>query len=144
MADYGAGIEGVRALLPGTRIDEASRPNVSDVTGWSIEYTAEVARRLGDLSALTVEARTNVELGGRRLVNLAVAATVLDAKFPERAGVADDSYAAVLWARYAAGMEELVEAVEEGELPGPDEGATGAGTPVGSFPDPMFTLDLRL
>lgn len=145
MADYGANHEGVRALLPGTRIDEASRPNVSDVTAWVAEYTAEVARRLGDLGALTEDARTNVELTARRLVHLAVGATVLDAKFPERAGAADDSYAAVLWERYTTGLAELVEAVDEGELPGPGDGGTGGtGEAVGSFPEPMFRTDLRL
>lgn len=146
MADYGAGVEGVTALLPGTRIDESSRPNVDDVEAWVDEYTAEVARRLGDLAALDPDAAANAELTARRLVHLAAAATVLDAKYPERAGAADDSYAAVLWGRYTTGLAELVEAVEEGVLPGPGDGGTtgGPGSAVGSFPEPMFTTTLPL
>lgn len=142
MADYGASVAGVRRLLPTVDIEASSEPSESDVQAWLAEFTGNVARRLGNVSALTEAQVGEITVAARGLVHLGVAATVYDAHFPERAGLTDQSYGQVLWGRYSDGLDELdaeVEALTGEEAAG---GADASGVPLYYFPEPAFPDNL--
>jgi hypothetical protein len=141
MADFGAEVAGVRRLLPTIEITEATTPSEEDVAAWLAEFSGEVGRRIGGLLA-AYEAGSSelaeLTAAGARLVYFAVAATVYDAHYPERAGT-DGGYGAVLWQRYTAGLDALDtdDLTDAG-----DGGAAAAGATLdASFPEPMFPDD---
>lgn len=142
MADFGADVAGVRRLLPTITIEADTEPSKADVEAWLVEFTGNVARRLGDLAALSNAQREEITTAAKGLVHLAVAATTYDAHFPERAGVTEQSYGGVLWDRYTTGLDELD--TEVTELLTAPENVTAGATPLASFPEPAFPDDLVL
>lgn len=140
MADFGADVAGVRRLLPTVAIEASTEPSEADVQVWLAEFTGNVARRLGDLTALSEAQRDEIRTAAKGLVHLAVAATTFDAHFPERAGLADESYGGVLWDRYTTGLNELD--TEVTELLTAPENVTAGATPRYSFPEPAFPDNL--
>lgn len=140
MADFGADVAGVRRLLPTVAIEASTEPSEADVQVWLAEFTGNVARRLGDLTALSEAQRDEIRTAAKGLVHLAVAATTFDAHFPERAGLADESYGGVLWDRYTTGLNELD--TEVTELRTAPENVTAGSTPLYSFPEPAFPDNL--
>jgi hypothetical protein len=140
MADFGADVAGVRRLLPTISIEASSEPSEGDVQAWLAEFTGNVARRLGDLTALDEAKVEELTVAARGLVHLAVAATTYDAHFPERAGLADESYGGVLWDRYTTGLNELD--TEVTELRTAPENVTAGASPLYSFPEPAFPDNL--
>lgn len=135
---YGATVEGVNGLLPWD-VDASDNPTPDDVTGFIEAGAAEVAGEIGALGGL--DGSEAFTARARHLVHLYAAAFADDAAHPERiASVADDRYAATLWARYTDGLARL--AADTGRAR--DVGDTGEGGAAHSFPTtPIFTRDMR-
>lgn len=134
---YGADLGDVRALLPHRRIAEDTSPTEEAVTGYIGWAGARVRARVGDLEPhADTEA---LELAARGVVAHMAAAMAEDAAYPERASVADTSYGAVLWARAAELLGELLEALGIDGDTGGEVGQVGTGGIASSFPEAMFT-----
>lgn len=156
---YDATVEGVRALLPHATIPDSLPAGgrgvtTSHVAAWLAELSGRVDLRLAGWRRLRV-ARTEQEesdnhpspserftAAARDLVHNGAASYTEAARYPERAGVTDTSYAAVLWNRYTSGLDDL-EAWLTDELATGDEGevdpetGTAYGDPGYSFPEPF-------
>lgn len=142
---FGATVDGVRALLPHRRIDATSKPSEADVAvhiGIAGNWLAGRIRGL-DLTTVIGEEPPGTPLTladqARSLVELGAASLAEDASFPERAAKTDSSYGTVLWDKFLAGIDELLEAA--GVAPDGDGGpAPGVeiDSPAYYFPEPMF------
>lgn len=135
MARYGATVDGVRALLPHLEpLTAATVPTVGQVQEHVDRMSEVVAARVGEALATVVDADQLVALTGlaRAAVELGAAAWTEDARYPERAAMADTSYGQVLWSRYREVLEALLIAL------GVDVNAPGGptGVPVYNFPPP--------
>lgn len=171
VAPFGATRAGVTALVPEARLIAGDGPvpagkygvTEGQVDAWVDELSDSVALRLDGWERLTnvavtedVDGVTTVLIAGdrdrlvghaRTLVHNAAASYLEAARHPERANnVNDTSYAAVLWERYRAGLEDLVgwlevrlAAPETGDTPEPAASAAAAY----SFPAPLFGDALR-
>lgn len=135
-------VAGVQALVEPV-IEAGSKPSVAEVEDWLAEYAAAVGARLASYDDLDDPWPATVELNARRLVHLAVAATVVDASYPERATRTDEDYGSVLWARYTEGLEDLAAQVEE-LLTGEEGPGTTTAEAVASFPAPLFRQSTEL
>lgn len=139
---YGASVDGVRGLLPHRTLNPASKPSEGNAARWLVQQGARVRARIGvAYDALGVDERAGVDVLAAGVVELAVAAMVEDAAYPERAGVASTGYGEVLWARSREAWGDLLAAL------GVDEGEAGtgqaAGEPAFTFPEPLFRRDER-
>lgn len=169
VAPYGATRAGVTALVPEARLIAGDGPvpagkygiTEGQVDAWVDELSDTVALRLDGWERLTnvpvlAEDEVTVLIAGdrdrlvghaRTLVHNAAASYLEAARHPERANnVNDTSYAAVLWERYRAGLEDLAGWLTL-RLEDPQAGdelevaATTAG--AHSFPEPLFGDGLR-
>lgn len=141
---YGATLDGVRGLLPHRTLNPSTKPSEEHAARWLTSTSGRVAtriRRVYDL--LDDEGKHDVDVLAANVVELAVAAMVEDAAYPERAGVADTSYGAVLWTRHREALGDLYAAL------GIDDGDAGVGSdatvgaPSFVFPEPLFRRDER-
>lgn len=148
---WGATVDGVAALLPAAAIPDELAAGQKAVTrahvqAWVDQLAARVALRLAGWDTLKdAGRRDHVRAAAADLVHHGAAAYVEAARFPERAGKTDESYSAVLWARYVDGLAELA-ALLEGWLSDPGEatgGDAGNGRPAWSAPATSFPDDLR-
>lgn len=146
---YGATVADVEALLPHRTFTAATATTPADLDRWLVDVGARVAVRLeaglAQLRAagapLAVRVTALEELAAA-CVALGAAAYAEDAGYPERSGVdaTDSSYAAVLWLRHGAMLDELAGAVDE-EVD--NLGRAGAAI-VASFPtDNLFSRSMR-
>jgi hypothetical protein len=168
VAPYGATRLGVTGLVPEARLLPGDTIPVGkygitegQVDRWIDELSGSVAvlldgwERLTDIAVLDddevtviiVGDRTRLRSSARDLVHNAVASYVEAGRHPERAGVNDTSYAAVLWARYTDGLEQLVawltkrlDDLEPGDEP---DAEVDAGGPAFYFPTPLIGDGLR-
>lgn len=152
---YGAGIDGVRALLSHRVIDAFSEPTEAQVLLWVGEGSARVFARVGSLSVLPDE--PVADLGNLSIRAWAItvaqhaselyAASMTEASGgPELARPNDTtSYAAWLMAQYDAAVGELVTLVDRnaaGDGVPPEEGVFGGGEIAYSFPPVTFPDDM--
>lgn len=138
---YGATVEDVRALLPHRRIDATTRPSAEQVEGFLAFTTAEVGARIDVLVAAGASAGVIARAEGvaRGLVAMGAASMAEDAGHPEQTGRGASSYGQVLWDRYTARLEGIVEFLD---LDVADDGGPGLGSssdlPASSFPEPRM------
>lgn len=131
--DYGASVEGVRALLPHRGISETTKPSDQQVERFLEAASRWVTARAGALdpaSALYAHARTATELRA--------AAMAEDAAYPERSGRAGSGYGEVLWARANEALEEIVEVIGPEPIIDPTDPTTAGKRPAFSFPEPAW------
>lgn len=159
---FGATAAGAAALVPEARLVAGSGPapegtygiTEAQVEAWVGELTAAVAMRLTGwqrLSAEVVEPETTSDrdqlIGtAAGLIHNGAGSYLEAARHPERSGVNDDSYSAVLWNRYTTGLDALAGWLEgrlyEGD-PGDEPAGAPTGIPIGYFPEPLFGDALR-
>ncbi len=153
---FAATVAGVRALIPEATIPDvlpAGRKGVitAQVTGWLTELSNRVDLRVAGWRRLRVDQNTAEAADGtpapldrfkgaaRDVVHNGAASYTEAARYPERARVADSSYAGVLWERFETGLAELAAWVDT-ELTGDDvdtgviEPGNDPDTPAGNFP----------
>lgn len=159
---FAATAAGAWSLVPEARLYDGPMPppdgvyavTVAQVEAWVAELTGAVAMRLDGwqrLSDTPVEPETTSDRDqlidyARTVIHNGAASYLEAARHPERAAVNDTSYAAVLWERYRAGLEDLVGWLT-GRLARADAGDAPAPAPAGglaySFPPPLFGDALR-
>jgi hypothetical protein len=150
VAPFGATRAGVTGLVPEARLVPGDalvegRYGVTEaqVDRWLDELSGDVSVRLDGwerLSNVAVVDTTGPEpvelIAGDRdrlrawaagVIHNGAASYLEAARHPERAAVNDTSYAAVLWARYEAGLDKVAAWLEE-RLDAPDAGDTEAPT----------------
>jgi len=168
VAPFGATRDGVTGLVPEARlvpgdvvVDGRYGVTEAQVDRWLDELSGDVSVRLDGWERLTdvdtlAEDNVTVLVEGDRTRLRAWAAGVIHngaasyleaARHPERAGVNDTSYAAVLWDRYTAGLDKVaawlekrLDAIEAGDTAEPAVELGGIGY---SFPEPLFGDRLR-
>jgi len=117
-----------------------------DVERWIANVEATVDLKLRKRAALTPEAQARVLAAGKTVVLNGAAAYLVDAAYPARTGVGDNSsYGSVLWNRYKAGLEELKTEIDEWVEQGAGEDdTTGGSLGIGAFfPAPTFTDGMK-
>lgn len=145
---YGCEAADVTGLLPGVSIPAEQPAGVRGVTIATVDrfidqVAAKVALRLDKAEALSQARKDAVWASARAVVADGAASYTQAARFPVQAGANTDEYAAVLWARYQAGLKQLADTVSgwvADETAGDDDPARGA---AGAFPCPVLTEDLR-
>lgn len=170
VAPFGATRAGVTGLVPEARLVPGDvlvegRYGVTEaqVDRWLDELSGDVSVRLDGwerLSNVAVVDDTGVEpvvlIDGDRdrvrawaagVIHNGAASYLEAARHPERSSVNAESYSAVLWQRYEAGLDRVA-AWLEGRLEVPDAGDTEApdvelGGPAYSFPTPLVGDRLR-
>lgn len=128
----------VAALVPEATIPDTLAPGqrgvtLGHVTNWILRLSAVAELRLHGWDALPDAKAQRVKTAARIAVADGVAGMLEAARAPERAGLADTSYAAVLWARWQAGIDTLARQVT-GWLA--DTPATSHAQPAAAFPPP--------
>ncbi len=161
VAPFGATRVGVTALVPEARLIAGSvvpvgRFGVTEaaVDGWVDELTGVLAmtldgwQRLSDVPVEPEETSDRDQLReyAATVIHNGAASYLEAARHPERAAVNDSSYAAVLWARYTAGLDRLsawldrrLAATDPADAPDDT-----AGGPAFAFPEPLFVDGFRL
>lgn len=125
-------------------LDELTDAVTMTLDGWeALDDTPTLA---GDGTTVLVDGdRTRLIGAARTIVHNGAASYLEAARHPERATVNDTSYAAVLWARYTAGLDRLsawlTRRLEQPE-PG-DDAAVELGASAFSFPTPLVGDGLR-
>jgi hypothetical protein len=137
--DFGASLEGVKALLPTTELDDDTRPTAQQVRGFIDGIGALVSARIGDLATVSADRRDVFELAARGVVHLGAAAMAEDAAHPSMTGPDDTSYGSVLWERYREQLDDLAALFASEDGGGPLVG--GGGEPAVSAPPPLFRRD---
>lgn len=161
VAPFGASVAGVTSLVPEARLWTSSNPipagtyavTIDQVAAWVDELTGVVAMTLDGwqrLNAVAVAPETTSDRDqlvayARTVVHNGAASYLEAARHPERAGVNDTSYAAVLWARYTDGLTRLTAwlatRLAAGDTAdGPDP---AADLPAYAFPTPLVGDLLR-
>lgn len=157
MTTFGATLEDVKSLLPHLRIGEPAtdegptglevgeaQPSEADVMRFLGQIGNRVRQRVGDIppESPTKPGEDNpAYLAAQELVVLGAASRTEAAAFPERAEVADSSYAWVLWTQFKEGLDELLESLGVGTGGGSGSADTDPDRlgPLYSFPeDPIF------
>lgn len=159
---FDATAAGAAALVPEARLVAGSGPvpegtygiTEATVETWVGELTGAVAMRLTGWQRLSDEVvapettsdRDQLIAAARTIIHNGAGSYLEAARHPERSGVNDDSYSAVLWNRYTAGLDQLA-AWLEGRLadgdPIDEPAGAPTGIPIGYFPDPLFGDGLR-
>lgn len=124
-------------------LDELSDAVAMALDGWEgLDDTPVIAD--DGVTVLIDGDRTRLVGAARTVVHNGAASYLEAARHPERATVNDTSYAAVLWARYTAGLDRLVGWLTA-RLDRPDQGdAEGAlAGPAYAFPAPLIGDSLR-
>lgn len=156
---WDANVDGVRDLLPDATIYRdgtvpAGRRGVTEpqVRTWLVGLSGRASLYLDGWEKLSTTVDEGAELSDRqRFADLArdavhngAASYVEAARYPEQQGKAATSYAAVLWSRYEAVLEELKRWLDV-RLAAPAEldptATTAGGEPAYYFPPPSFTVD---
>lgn len=155
-APFGATIAGVNALVPEATLLSAPTPGQYGVTtgqvdAWLDELSGRVAMRLDGWQVLptipvapeTTSDRDQAAAYARDVVQNGAASYLEAARHPERASVNTTTYAAVLWERFTAGLEDVAGFVArrlaKGDpTTGGDTAAGSSSSSVGAFPDPTF------
>lgn len=120
------------------------RVKTQDVTRWIESVEATVDLKLRKRTALAADAQERLKAAAKTVVLNGAAAYLVDAAYPARAGVGDNSsYGNVLWNRYNTGLAELVELVEEWAAQGGDDNASSALPIKSFFPSTRFTDDMK-
>lgn len=168
VAPFGATRNGVTGLVPEARLTPGDAVVVGkygvtegQVDRWLDELSGDVSVRLDgwerlsdapvlaedEVTVLVEGDRTRLRAWAAGVVHNGAASYLEAARHPERAGVNDTSYAAVLWDRYVAGLDKVaawlegrLEDPDQGDQPTPDADATG---PLFSFPAPLVGDRLR-
>ncbi|KWW97404.1 hypothetical protein LI90_4376 (plasmid) [Carbonactinospora thermoautotrophica] len=150
---WGASVDGAAALVPEATIPDTLQPGQRGVTRaqveqWVTDLCQRVLVRLAGWERIRDDARrAAVQAAARDLVHQGVASYIEGARHPERAGLSETSYAAVLWRRFTEGLEELAAQVAEWladpDDATPDADVEAASAPAWCFPAPVFTDDLR-
>lgn len=170
VAPFGATRAGVTGLVPETRlvpgdvvVDGRYGVTEAQVDRWLDELSGDVSVRLDGWERLTnvpvledPEADPSVVLiAGDRdrlrawaagVIHNGAASYLEAARHPERAAVNDTSYAAVLWARYEAGLDKLAAWLElrlEDPAAGDVEEPPAYDGPAFYFPAPLIGDGLR-
>lgn len=161
---FGATAAGALALVPEARLIPGAGPapvgkfgvTEAQLEAWVAELTGTVAMRLDGWQRVSTEAvapettsdRDQLATYARAVIHNGAASYLEAARHPERAGVADTSYAAVLWARYRDGLTDLIGWLEArladpagGDTPEPETDAS-AGV-LYNFPAPLVGDGLR-
>lgn len=138
-ADFGASVEGVRALLPQLTISETSEPSESDVERYIKAAAGHVSVRIG--APIPADVDSDEYAWAQGLVELGAAAYTQSAGFPERAAQAGDSYGEILWNRFLEGIDEFLEARGESTGSGDGVGRASPDLPTASFPPALFHRD---
>jgi len=166
VAPFGATRAGVTGLVPEARLIPGDvlpegRYGVTEaqVDRWLDELSGDVSIRLDgwelltdgdvladdDVTVLVEGDRTRLRAWAAGVVHNGAASYLEAARHPERAGVNDTSYAAVLWDRYTSGLDKLAAWLEV-RLEDPDAGdalpAESSGIAY-SFPAPLVGDALR-
>lgn len=120
------------------------RVKTQDVSRWITDVEAVVDLKLRKRTALTADAQERLRAAGKAVVLNGAAAYLVDAAYPARTGVGDNSsYGNVLWTRYKTGLEELAELVDEWVSQGGDDNASTTLAISSSFPAARFTDDMK-
>lgn len=118
-----------------------------DTKRWIENVAADVDLRLHRRSQLTAEPQAKIVKAAKTVILNGAASYLVDAAYPARAGVNDNSsYGAVLWNRYKTGLEELVELIDEWIAKDKEEEEENAEGSLGIssfFPEPKFPDDLK-
>lgn len=154
---FGASAQGAIDLVPEARIRTGPPVagqygvTIAQVQAWVEELTGVLGMTLDGWERLSdspedgqpTSDREDLASYARTVIHNGAASYLEAARHPERAGVNDTSYAAVLWARYLEGLDRLTGwlAARLAALEPGDEDY--AGGPDGSFPDPLFGDGLR-
>lgn len=102
------------ATIPAERDTGQKAVIEAEVEDWIASLTAALEAGLnGDWVSLPTDKVQLVEATAKTIVACGVASYLEAARAPERAGLADTSYAAVLWERWSTGRAELVAQVDE-------------------------------
>ena len=136
----------VAALVPEATIPEERATGQkavieSEVEDWIASLTAALVSGLHEDWLLLPEDKVElIEAAGKTIVACAAASYVEAARAPERAGLANTTYSAVLWDRWMQGRAELTAQVEEWLAESPTLSHVRPGY---SFPDARVTDSLR-
>lgn len=145
---FDATVQGVINLLPNAVFPDSLEPGRLGVTkaqlgGYLTDVSGRVTARLVDYEKLTEEQKATVDLAARDLVHNGAASYAQSARYPEQAGRSRDGLAAVLWARFESGLDDLAELVADmvGDTNAGEGDTTGTATGAGAWtgPDPYFT-----
>ena len=145
IGEFGVTVGDVAALVP-----EASIPTTrgtgqraviqTEVEDWIGSLSAALESALGEgWSSLPGERLTQITATGKTVVACAAASYLEVARAPERAGLANTTYADVLWDRWVTGRTELVALVGEWLATDPD---LALSRPAATFPAPSV-LDVQ-
>lgn len=154
---YGAGIEGVRALLPHRVIDALSEPTETQVLTWIEEGSGRVFARVGSLTVLPndpVEELGDLSIRAWGLLAAKHASELYAAGMTEASGAPElarpndtTSYAAWLMAQYEAAVLELIELIDRNAggdgVPPEDAALVDGGAIAYAFPPVTFPDDMR-
>lgn len=124
-----------------------SRPNIarritrSQVEVWIERVASQTTVTLHRMTRLTEERRIVFAPAFANAVELGAAAYLVDAAYPQRAGVNDQaSYGEVLWTRHRQAVADLAEALESHlAQPGDEDAAPRYHAGAGGFPTAAFT-----
>ncbi len=120
----------------------ARRVSLENVTTWIERVGAVVSTRLHRRSRLSEAARDEFEIAMGTVVEVGAAAYLVDAVYPQRAGVNDQgSYGHVLWTRYRQGLDDLEEALDSrlGDGDEDETPETAGARAAAAFPPVVFT-----
>lgn len=147
---YGATPEDVMSHLPHLELapedDEASdiggetRLSQTDLHRFLDTTARWVRARIGSLDNLEEDAQERAEGMARTVVVLGAATWAEAGAFPERADIADTTYAGFLYKAYREALDELLESLGIGT----DQGGGAAPAPdkpLAAFPVPLLTRD---
>lgn len=140
-----ADIEPATASDPDFATASTRQVSTQDVEAWIVDVSAIVDLKTRNRAALTEANQVRIAATAKAVVTNGAAAYLVDAAYPARAGIADNSsYGNVLWTRYKTGLQELEEEVNEWAEQGDDTAAPAGPLQIShSFPAPRFTDDMR-
>lgn len=124
-----------------------SKPNVArtitsdEVETWIARVAAWVSNALHRRARLPDPARRELEAAMTTAIEVGAAAYLVDAAYPQRAGVNDaSSYGEVLWTRYRQALDDLKATLAD-RLDSEDATSTGPSSTGAQFPRSIFTDD---
>ena len=118
---FGANVAGVQALIPDATLVETLNVGQKAITKdqarqWLVELTGHALIRLSRYTQLgdeTEPRRVALVAMARDILHNGAASYVEAARYPERAGKAEESYEGVLWRRYQQGLTSLEAQLDE-------------------------------
>ncbi|GAA1812445.1 hypothetical protein [Nesterenkonia flava] len=127
-------------VFGGAQAQINKRIKTSVVEKWILDAGNAVSIALMRRHRLGVDVLTEFESALPTVVKTHAAAILVDAAYPQRAGVQDNaSYGNVLWQRYRVMLEDLKEALDDLIAnPPTTEDPTPRLGPAGGFPPPIF------